>query len=174
MCLTVGALWTFSASLASADIPPPSLEDPSAAPSDPLEEVNRLIEEGKVHFKKAQSKKRRRGKRAARRRAQLYIKSLKSLSGALQQLTSYISNTVGIEMLGEEPLYRVITDMMDEAMTDSGVKKKMSDYKSDLLKALKAQEYNKAFEVAQMITSIDARDEYVKYLQGVMNRAMVQ
>ena len=77
-------------------------------------------------------------------------------------------------MLGEEPLYRTITDMMDEAMTDSGVKKKMSGYKSDLLKALKAQEYNKAFEVAQMITAIDARDEHVKYLQGVMNRAMIQ
>lgn len=160
---------------AYADVAPLELGDPvgdseggeGQSAVDPLEEVQKLVDEGRKHFNKA-----KRMRRATRRRTALYIKALKSLSPALLKLTAYISDTEGIEMLPDHPLHQTITQMMDEALADTKVKRKLDGYHKDLLKALKAGETSRAFEIAQMITTINERDRHVKYLQGVLNRKL--
>lgn len=159
---------------AHADIAPLELSDPVGDSeggdgdiADPLDEVQKLVDEGRKYFNKA-----KRIRRATRTRTSLYIKALKSLSPALLKLTDYISETEGLEMLQDHPLYQTITPMMDEALADKKVKQKLNKYHKDLLKALKAGKTREAFEFAQMITAINERDRHVKYLQGVLNRKL--
>jgi hypothetical protein len=125
--------------------------------------VQKSIEEGQAALKRSQSRSVRRSR----------VKKLSALKEALRSFSVAHRSITVMRDLQQDP--QELSDELDkgflDVLSDPLVQKELNDIESALMKALVNKDYNKAGELAQQLSELNARSREYLYLIRLFNSA---